>query len=301
MIKAAKGDATTVADRLLGFWHDMSTQNIIEAYLNQFWLSYTQLAGLGAMPELTLSPSHPLRKTMTDAGRTFFPRFYDFERLLNDYIDFDEIRAWGRIASPTLLVAAANVTKGTFKIFNSLKTEIEAKAILASAAVPTLFEAVQIGEDRYWDGLFSDNPPIDELMQHAVVGPQNVPHEIWIIQINPQKHPQVPDTPEEIIDRRNEMIGNESLQHDIETVKIFNRFIDFVDEKGTPELKQAFKERYHLDGKVFCYRVNMSADLMEGLDYSSKLNRDARHIKLLIEDGRKQGTDFLKSRGMPVN
>ena len=67
--------------------------------------------------------------------------------------------------SPVLLLGAADVLTGELKKFNSRAGEIQVEAILASAAIPTLFPAVEIGEHYYWDGLFSDNPPVKELFR----------------------------------------------------------------------------------------------------------------------------------------
>jgi NTE family protein len=44
---------------------------------------------------------------------------------------------------------------------------------------------VQIGPDAYWDGLFSDNPPVEELIRPRSMGEDNLPEEIWLIKINP--------------------------------------------------------------------------------------------------------------------
>lgn len=48
-----------------------------------------------------------------------------------------------------------------------------------------LLPAVQIGEDAYWDGLFSNKPPVEELIRPRSVGERNLPEEIWLIKINP--------------------------------------------------------------------------------------------------------------------
>ena len=57
--------------------------------------------------------------------------------------------------------------------------------VFASCALPTIFSAVQIGDDIFWDGPFSDNPPAQELLRAGSVAAENVPEEIWLIKINP--------------------------------------------------------------------------------------------------------------------
>lgn len=126
---------------------------------------------------------------------------------------------------PVLIIGAADVKSGEFKKFNSRGGNISIDALLASAAVPSLSKAVEIGGSAYWDGLFSDNPPTDELIDDEIVGPQNIPDQLWVVQINPQKSERVPNTTEEIIDRRNEMIGNASLYQDLQHICRVNKWV----------------------------------------------------------------------------
>jgi NTE family protein len=121
------------------------------------------------------------------------------------------IACQGGGSQTVLILGAADVLTGELKKFNSRKGEICVEAVLASAAVPNLFPAVKVGEHYYWDGLFSDNPPVQELIRARSVGGERTPDEVWVIQINPKTCKTVPTTPAEIVDRRNEMVGNVSL------------------------------------------------------------------------------------------
>jgi NTE family protein len=71
--------------------------------------------------------------------------FTDLRELLEKHFKFDELHSLVGPASPVLLIGAADVLRGDLKIFNSREGEICVDAILASAAVPSLFPAVQIG------------------------------------------------------------------------------------------------------------------------------------------------------------
>ena len=75
---------------------------------------------------------------------------------------------------------------------------------------------MHIDDGVYWDGLFSQNPPIRELAALE-------PDEIWVIQINPSRRETVPQTTLEIADRRNELAGNLSLYQEL-------RFIEQIDQ-----------------------------------------------------------------------
>jgi NTE family protein len=289
LIKASKGDATPVEKRLMDFWWDNSAQNIIEKSFNDFLINYVELADEGLLPKWEIAPESPIGKAMFSASTAMLPRkgFYDLEELLKSHIDFEEIKSWNKPSSPVLLIGAADVCNGIFRKFNSSTEDIRVEFLLASAAVPSIFPAVRIGKDAYWDGLFSDNPPTDELLDPDIVGIENKPDEVWIIQINPKGCKNVPVTPQEIIDRRNEMIGNESLFQDIAKIELINKLI----RKGA--FAKEFLDNYHY--KVVEIRiVQMSEELQESLDYSTKINRDVDFINLLIHDGEEEGKRFLK-------
>ncbi len=289
MLKAAKGDMTPIEQGLTDFWRANSTQNMMEEMLNESLVNYVQLVDSGMMPEWKSSPSSPINQAMVLASKAMFPRFYDFKGLLETYIDFGEIKALITPASPVLLLGAANILTGEFKKFNSLNNEIRVEAVLASAALPSIFPAVEIGKDAYWDGLLSDNPPTDELVDASFVGTDRIPDELWVIQINPKTRRDIPVTPEQIIDRRNEMIGNESLFQDLKHIMMVNKF-----------LKQgAFTKKYikeHPLKPVEIFIIKMSEDLLESLDASSKVNRNAAYIDRLIKDGENQGDLFLQTQ-----
>lgn len=287
LLKNGKKGSMAVEKPLESFWQDNSTRNGIEAFLNDTLVQSIQLTNRGLIPEWKSSPSSPVNQAMVTMGKTMLPRFYDFKGLLEKYIKFDELEGLTHSDSPALLIGAANVLSGKFKKFNSLKNEITVEALLASAAVPSIFPAVQIGDDAYWDGLFSDNPPTDELIDPDIVDETRIPDELWVIQINPNTCKEIPTVPEHINDRRNEMIGNESLFQDLKHIVMVNEFL----KEG------AFKEDYikknnlkHTD--VFI--VKMSEELADTLDYASKINREADYINRLMEDGETRGNLFLQ-------
>ena len=99
-------------------------------------------------------------------------------RTLERQVDFGALAPGPRGEDPLLLIGAVDVLSGAFKAFDSRRDRITAETVLASAAIPTLFRAVRIGDGTYWDGLFSQNPPVRDLTDAR-------PDEIWVIQINP--------------------------------------------------------------------------------------------------------------------
>ncbi|MFO0868368.1 MAG: hypothetical protein U0935_05420 [Pirellulales bacterium] len=225
------------------------------------------------------------------APRKFFT---DLRASLETHIDFQELAGLIDADSPVLLLGAADVLSGELKKFNSREGEICVEEILASAAIPTLFPAVAVGNSFYWDGLFSDNPPLKELLRSKFVGAA-VPDEIWVIQINPTRIPTVPTTTSEIIDRRNQMTGNVSLMQSVEFVEFCNHLLR---EKA---LAHEVLERYGFFRRdpVEIRYIRMSDELQQELDYVSKLSREPSHVQKLIADGEQQARRFLAALETP--
>ena len=152
--------------------------------------------------------------------------------------------------------------------------EVSAEALLASAAIPALFRAVKIGDKVYWDGLFSQNPPVRELTETS-------PDEIWVIQINPPQTTKEPIFIEEIRDRRNKLAGNISLEQEIYFIRKINEFVNS---------KSFSNDKYkHIEIR----RIRMLRDL----NYSTKLERRLEFIQDMIAYGERPAEDFLKGLG----
>ena len=189
--------------------------------------------------------------------------------LLNKHINFEKTKTLGKTSDRMLLVGAVDVLSGHFNVFKN--DEISAEALLASAAIPTLFRAVKIGAKVYWDGLFSQNPPVRDLTETS-------PDEIWVIQINPPHRTKEPTYIEEIRDCRNELAGNLSLEQEIYFIRKINEFVNN---------KSFSNDKYkHIEVR----RIRMLRDLK----YSTKLERRLEFIQDMIAYGERQTEDFLK-------
>jgi NTE family protein len=297
-------------ERLINFWKDNSAESCAERTFNQLIIGSSRLVNRGMAPSFQVSPSSPwLRMMMPFATIGQRPEFSDFPTLLRNYIDFDEIAAWGpRPGRPVLIVGAANVSTGKLSKFVSTREAIRLEHILASCAVPSIFPAVQIGEYAYWDGLFSDNPPVTELVRTGSVGIENIPEEIWLIKINPTACREVPVRPGEILDRRNQMEGNISLFHQLIQLEELNDMLlagafnpDYLarlDIKAPIRIPKSFATEpdkpYHIPW------IEMSSELHETLDYESKIDRDPRNIGRLMVEGENSAKRFLAERAARV-
>ena len=302
-IKRGEDDVTR---RLLEFWQDNTAQGPVESFCNNFIVSSLRLANSGMIPTFAISPASSTKKQMTQWATLGQRReFIDFEYLLRRHIDFDEIAAWGPQANaPVLVLGAANVLSGLLAKFNSSKAPIKAEHILASCAVPNLFAAVEVDGQAYWDGLFSDNPPLDDLIKPSAVGSQNVPQELWLIKINPTRRESIPIRSDDIFDRRNQLEGNVSLKQNLKYIEMLNDLIaegafkdGYLHGLGFREpvlMPKAFADEadkpYHIPF------IEMSEELQKSLDFESKLDRNERAIGTLMTDGRKKAKEFLSSR-----
>jgi NTE family protein len=92
-------------------------------------------------------------------GTTSATSFYDTSHLkqtLEELVDFDRINAQRLRFS----VGAVNVRSGNFVYFDTATQPIGPEHIMASAALPPGFPAVEIEGEHYWDGGLVSNTPL---------------------------------------------------------------------------------------------------------------------------------------------
>ncbi len=283
LLKKAKGAQEPVYKWLVDFWKDNSANLLWEKYLNNSTIQTIRLQDMGMIPTFAANPYNS--EWILNILKALSPRkeYLDFKALLEKHINFEEIENLVGPSSPRLLLGSVNIFSGDFKAFDSRKGEISVEAVMASAGIPNLFKAIKIDEGAYWDGLFSENPPIRKLIEVDV---SDRPEEIWVIQINPKTRKTEPMTAEDIADRRNELSGNLSLYQEIHYMKLVNEWI----ERGV------FSEEHKWQFKPIEIRwIDMSPELSESLDYASKLDRSPSFINMLMADGEKQAEKFLSS------
>ena len=307
---ALKKGEQPVWERLLAFWKDNTPQSTDEWLFNDFVVKWIRAVNTGSLPSLQLSPSSQMVQTaMSFVTGGHRKNFSDFRELLQAHIDFDEIASWGpQPQRPVLLMGACSVLTGKLEKFNSRKQAIQVEHILASCAVPSIFPAVKIGEDAYWDGLFSDNPPVDELIRPLHVGEENIADEIWVIKINPTTRDSIPVRPDDIVDRRNQLEGNVSLFQQLVIVETINdlivqgaikaEFLARLGVKAPIRIPKSFRDRP--DRPYNIPFIEMSRKVQESLDYESKIDRSSENIDFLIDHGRKKGREFLEERARIV-
>jgi NTE family protein len=237
------------------------------------------------------------------------PTFTNFPGLLCKYIDFDEIARWDASPQPpVLIIGAANVTTGKLTKFASTRTPIRLEHILASCAVPNIFPAVMIDGEAYWDGLFSDNPTVEELVRPRSVGMENIPEEIWLIKINPTARKRMPVEAGDILDRRNQLEGNISLFHQLDHLEMINdmilygaiipEFLARLHLKAAIRIPKSFQSDPDKPYHIPC--IEMPLEVQDTLDYEGKIDRSARNIEWLLAQGEEAAKQFLRERAAVV-
>lgn len=135
-------------------------------------------------------------------------------RLLEGCVDFEAIQ---RCGGPRVYVSATHVATGKAAIFSG--DGLNADAVLASACLPTLFQAIEIDGQAYWDGGYALNPALSPLIASCHH------HDLLVIQINPLRRMHRPDTAQTIMDRMNELTFNASLLAQMRAIDKINRLL----------------------------------------------------------------------------
>jgi NTE family protein len=201
--------------------------------------------------------------------------------LLNEEVDFARLR----LAAPIgLLIAATRVCDGRARIFRN--AEIDADAVLASASLPLHHHAVTIDDVAYWDGGYSANPPLLDLVM-ASEAP-----DILVVQITPMRSAEVPTTSREIIRRLDQITFNASLQTEIETLAWHSA--------RSRKLSGLLSREGRKLRRLSLHRIAAEEEFT-GLSEASASNLDWGFLSTLRDHGRAAATAWLtKKEAQPV-
>jgi NTE family protein len=187
--------------------------------------------------------------------------------ILEASIDFERL-----VQSPIkLFVTATNVRTGRGRIFRN--AEPTAEVLLASACLPTMFQAIEIDGEPYWDGGFAGNPTITPLVRESAA------QDTILVQINPRERPGTPRSATEILNRLNEVSFNATLMKELRMIALMREMAD----PGCGEGARWAAMRTH----------RIMTDMMTELGYSSKLSGERAFLCLLRAEGRRAAGAFL--------
>ncbi len=189
--------------------------------------------------------------------------------ILERTVDFELVRSCEKLK---LFISATDVETGRVRVFGG--ETLTADMVMASAALPILFQAVEIDGKHYWDGGYMGNPVLFPLSY------ARKSHDILIVQINPIEREGVPKTAHEILNRINEISFNASLLHEL-------RAIDFV--RRMVSAHNLSPDQYQ---EMFIHIID-GQEALSALGASSKFNPERAFLEHLFDIGRKAATDWL--------
>jgi NTE family protein len=194
---------------------------------------------------------------------------------LEKQVDFDRLAAAAGPNVPKVFVVATRVSSGKAEVFSGKR--LTASAVMASACLPMVFQAVEIDGDHFWDGGYSGNPAIHPLIYRCES------RDIVLVQINPIQRTQLPKKPGEIMDRMTEITFNAALIAEM-------RAIDFVKRL----LAEGKLDAAHYKD-VLMHRIDGGLAL-EKFTAASKSSTDRNLIHSLRDLGILCGKDWLAKR-----
>lgn len=181
---------------------------------------------------------------------------------------------------PRFFVGATNVHTGKIRVFTG--DDICTASLLASACLPTLFQAVEVDGAHYWDGGYTGNPALFPLFE------PDLPNDIVIVNINPLERPEVPKSPQDIQNRINEISFNSSLLRELRAISFVQRLLDDnCIEEGAMK-------------RVFVHMI-ADDDLMRELSVATKLVPTPYLLGRLKQAGRQAADTFLSQHGNGLN
>ncbi|MFO1205318.1 MAG: patatin-like phospholipase family protein [Burkholderiales bacterium] len=227
-------------------------------------------------------------------------------------------------ANRRVMVGAIEVLSGNFELFDSDKTleklglhpggeklqqyettrwrmrrPLSLEGVAASGTLPEVLPAQKIPDTvfptcepgktvtrngYYWDGLYSQNPPVRDLLDAD--DKDDKPDEIWVVRINPQEfaYPTIDIGLDLIRDRENDLAGNLALNQELDHILTINRWIEQFGDLHPPLNKHKI---------VKVRTIKMTSETAWGLCHTSKYDRSATHYAKLREEGQQVAADWL--------
>lgn len=237
-----------------------------------------------------------------------------------EHIDWPNVAS----ANRRILAGAIEVYSGNFEVFDSdksleelglrpahkesdqynttrwrMRRAISLEGVAASGTLPEVLPAQRIVDTTfptctpgksikrdafYWDGLYSQNPPVRQLLDRG--SKDEKPDEIWVVRINPQEiDPLQPVTSlEDIRDRENDLAGNLSLNQELDHILGVNNWLTQCGENHP-----ALRNRKIIEIRT----IKMTRDTAWGLSRTSKFDRSRHHLDKLYREGRAVAEQWL--------
>ncbi|MCG3201763.1 MAG: hypothetical protein NFCOHLIN_01633 [Gammaproteobacteria bacterium] len=248
------------------FWHAVMDRGAW-SFMQPSWVDRLRSRG-----NMDYSPGWIMLDNLT---RMFSPyqlnpvNHHPLRDILLAQVDFARIR---RSEEVKLFVCACNVMTNRMRVFE--RGDMCVDAVLASACLPSLFQAVEIDGQYYWDGGYMGNPPIFPIIYNCASA------DVVLIMNNPIVIEQPPRSAQAILDRIHTLSFNSSLMREMRAIAFVNRLV-----------AAGFDDGGRLKGmRIHC--IDAEAE-MRGLGASSKCNTGPGFLEWLFELGRQRSDAFL--------
>jgi NTE family protein len=262
----AKGGAQGARAALENFWRRVSDaarfspfrRGPLDVLLGRWTLDSSPLYVAMDLMSRVLSPYdvNPMGKNPL---RAILAELVNFERLAQSPIK--------------LFITATNVQTGRGHVFKN--DAITPDVLLASACLPTMFQAIKIDGEPYWDGGYSGNPTITPLIRECKS------RDTVLVQINPVEREGSPRSASEILNRLNEVSFNAVLLKELRMMALLRQVANPGDSEGA----QWAGMRIH----------RVASEMLTELGASSKLNAEWEFFSLLHDEGRRSAQVFLET------
>lgn len=213
----------------------------------------------------------------------FGPAYVNPLERIVDQFNFEDVCSF---TGPEFYVCTTRIRDGKIRVFEH--EEISTQTILASACLPTVFQAVEIYDSKterneyFYDGGYTGNPALFPMFK------RHLPEDIVIININPLERDELPRTPQEIDNRVNEISFNSSLMRELRAISFVKRLLS---DGRIPE------------GTMRYLNVHMIADdeTMTSLSVMTKVNPAPYILRKLHRAGYAAADRFLGAHREDIN
>jgi NTE family protein len=267
----AKGGAAGAREALENFWRRVSDaarfspfrRGPIDVILGRWTLDSSPIYVVMDLMSRLVSPYQ-----MNPSGRN------PLREILADLVDF-ELLAQSPIK---LYITATNVRTGRGHVFK--KGAITPDVLLASACLPTMFQAIEIDGEPYWDGGYSGNPTITPLIRECKS------QDTILVTINPIERKEPARSASDILNRLNEVSFNAVLLKELRMMSLLRQVADTGSSEGA------------LWAGMRIHRIG--SEMLTELGASSKLNAEWSFFTLLHAEGRRSAQAFLDAHAMDL-
>jgi NTE family protein len=245
----AVSDAARYSPLQRSLWNRLTNSFSLDNSPTYLW--FEQLTRLFSPYELNPFDINPLRDLLTNT------------------VDFTNVN---KCTAVKVFVTATNVRTGRARIFGQPSLSVE--AIMASACLPSIYKAVEIDGEAYWDGGYIGNPALFPLVD------DRDSRDLVVVQINPLVRQELPTSGRAILNRLNEITFNSSLLKELRMIELLHELL---------EVENLESERYR---RMFVHLIHAHEELQH-LDASSKLNAEWAFLSELKAHGRGWADHFL--------